>query len=52
MEYIVAIDQGTTSTRAFLFDSDANPVCSHSLEHETFRPNPGWEEHDPVGKLI
>lgn len=52
MEYVVALDQGTTSTRAIIFDSNANPVCSHQLEHRTIRPSPGWEEHDPLGKLL
>lgn len=51
MEYVAAVDQGTTSTRVILFDSNGQPVCSHSLEHKTFRPHPGWEEHDPVGTL-
>lgn len=50
MEYVAAVDQGTTSTRAILFDTDVNLVCSHQLEHTTYRHHPGWEEHDPCGK--
>jgi len=44
--YILAIDQGTTSTRAILFDSDAKPVASHSIELRQIYPANGWVEHD------
>jgi len=44
--YILAIDQGTTSTRAILFDSNAAPVASHSLELRQIYPANGWVEHD------
>jgi len=47
MKYLGAIDQGTTSTRFILFDSDGNIVASHQLEHKQFFPKPGWVEHDP-----
>ncbi len=46
MPYIVAIDQGTTSTRAILFDQQGSPVSSGQLEHRQIFPQPGWVEHD------
>jgi glycerol kinase len=44
--YILAIDQGTTSTRAILFDAAARPVASHAIELHQFYPANGWVEHD------
>jgi glycerol kinase len=44
--FILAIDQGTTSTRAILFDSGARPVASHSIELRQIYPANGWVEHD------
>ena len=44
--YILAIDQGTTSTRAILFDSAARPVASHAIELRQIYPANGWVEHD------
>jgi glycerol kinase len=44
--FILAIDQGTTSTRAILFDSRAVPVAAHSIELKQFFPANGWVEHD------
>ena len=46
-QLIVAIDQGTTSSRAILFDRDGRIVASHQLEHRQITPRPGWVEHDP-----
>jgi glycerol kinase len=46
--YIVALDQGTTSTRCILFDRRGQPVCSEQLEHRQHYPRPGWVEHDPL----
>ena len=43
----MAIDQGTTSTRAILFDSNALPVCVAQRELEQHYPALGWVEHDP-----
>ena len=43
---ILAIDQGTTSTRAILFDSGAKPIASHSIELQQIYPANGWVEHD------
>ena len=45
--FLLAIDQGTTSTRAILFDGTARPVASHSIELTQFYPANGWVEHDP-----
>ncbi|MEJ0041498.1 MAG: glycerol kinase GlpK [Rhizomicrobium sp.] len=44
--YILAIDQGTTSTRAILFDADARPVARHAVELRQIYPANGWVEHD------
>jgi glycerol kinase len=42
-----AIDQGTTSTRLLLAESDGVPRIAHRLEHHQHYPRPGWVEHDP-----
>jgi len=47
MKYVLALDQGTTSSRAVLFDQSGSVVCAHSVEFEQLYPNPGWVEHDP-----
>lgn len=47
-KYIGAIDQGTTSTRFFIFDANGNIVSMHQLEHRQIFPKPGWVEHDPM----
>jgi glycerol kinase len=44
--FLLAIDQGTTSTRAILFDSAARPVASHAIELRQIYPDNGWVEHD------
>jgi glycerol kinase len=44
--YILAIDQGTTSTRAILFDANAKPLASHAIELRQIYPANGWVEHD------
>jgi len=46
--YIGAIDQGTTSTRFFVFNRNADVVAMHQVEHRQHYPQPGWVEHDPV----
>ncbi|WP_347753719.1 glycerol kinase GlpK [Agrococcus sp. ProA11] len=46
-DYVIAIDQGTTSTRAILFDHSGSIVSSGQLEHEQIFPKAGWVEHDP-----
>ena len=45
-EYIMAIDQGTTSTRAILFDHDSRIVNVAQKELTQYFPEPGWVEHD------
>ncbi|WP_104103766.1 glycerol kinase GlpK [Arthrobacter sp. 08Y14] len=45
--YIIAIDQGTTSSRAIIFDHDGNIVSTGQKEHEQIFPRAGWVEHDP-----
>ena len=46
VNYIGALDQGTTSTRFILFDEEASIVASCQLEHQQIFPKPGWVEHD------
>jgi glycerol kinase len=45
--FLLAIDQGTTSTRAILLDSARRPLASHAIELRQFYPGNGWVEHDP-----
>jgi len=44
--YIMAIDQGTTSTRAIIYDKEGQPQWSFQREIEQYFPEPGWVEHD------
>lgn len=46
MSYIVAIDQGTTSTRCIVFDRRGQLVSLAQQEHKQYYPRPGWVEHD------
>jgi glycerol kinase len=46
-KYIIAIDQGTTSSRAVLFDSNAKMVAMEQQEFKQYFPKSGWVEHDP-----
>ena len=46
--YVAAIDQGTTSTRAVLFDRDGRVVAADQREHQQILPRAGWVEHDAV----
>lgn len=45
--HILAIDQGTTSTRSILFDTNAQPVAAAQAELTQHYPESGWVEHDP-----
>ncbi|KMM45978.1 MAG: glycerol kinase GlpK [Cellulomonas sp.] len=45
-KYVMAIDQGTTSTRAIIFDQHANIIATGQKEHEQIFPKAGWVEHD------
>jgi len=46
-DHVLAIDQGTTSTRAILFDAEARAVFTAQRELEQHYPGRGWVEHDP-----
>ena len=46
MSFILAIDQGTTSSRAIVFDADMQPVASAQQEFKQHFPQSGWVEHD------
>ena len=48
MEYILALDQGTTSSRAILFDHHGHIEATAQKEFEQIFPRPGWVEHDPT----
>ena len=47
MRTILALDQGTTSSRAILFDEEGRPVSTAQREFRQIFPQPGWVEHDP-----
>ena len=46
-EFILALDQGTTSSRAIVFDNNGLPVAVAQKEFAQIYPQPGWVEHDP-----
>ncbi len=46
--FVLAIDQGTTSTRAIVFDHSGSVVSVGQLEHQQIFPRAGWVEHDPI----
>ena len=48
MPHILALDQGTTSSRAIVFDADAAPVAVAQKEFTQHFPKDGWVEHDPA----
>ena len=47
-QYVIAIDQGTTSTRAIVFTHAGSIVSVGQKEHEQILPRAGWVEHDPM----
>src|SRR5215470_17308001 len=47
MRYVLALDQGTTSSRAIVFDERGRVRASAQKEFRQFFPQPGWVEHDP-----
>lgn len=47
-KYILAIDQGTTSTRCIVFDKNGIIISADQKEHLQIYPKPGWVEHDPL----
>lgn len=46
MNYILAIDQGTTGSKALLMDDELNLVAEHLIDFQQHFPQPGWVEHD------
>lgn len=47
-KFILALDQGTTSSRALVVNHDGEVVSSSQMEFEQIYPKPGWVEHDPM----
>jgi glycerol kinase len=47
-KYLLALDQGTTSSRAIIFDKQGNVISSAQKEFTQIYPKPGWVEHDPM----
>lgn len=47
-KYILALDQGTTSSRAIIFDKDGQIIKIAQNEFTQYYPKPGWVEHDPM----
>ena len=50
-QYVMALDQGTTSSRAIIFDKKGNIICKAQNEFEQIYPQAGWVEHDPLAIL-
>jgi glycerol kinase len=48
LKFILALDQGTTSSRAILFEHDGSPVAKAQREHRQIFTRSGWVEHDPM----
>ena len=46
-QYVLAIDQGTTSSRAILFDHKGSIISVAQKPFQQYFPKPGWVEHDP-----
>ena len=46
-QILIALDQGTTSSRAVAFDTSGRMLASGSVEFPQIFPKPGWVEHDP-----
>ena len=47
-QYVIALDQGTTSSRCIIFDRQQNIVALEQREFAQHYPQPGWVEHDPM----
>ncbi|NLM01004.1 MAG: glycerol kinase GlpK [Treponema sp.] len=47
-KYIIALDQGTTSSRAVIYNNQAKMLFSKNIEFPQIYPQPGWVEHDPM----
>ena len=48
MAFLLALDQGTTSSRAIVFDDAGSVIASAQREFRQYYPRPGWVEHDPL----
>ena len=48
MKGVLALDQGTTSSRAIVFDRQGRPIGAAQREFRQYYPRPGWVEHDPI----
>ena len=46
-DFIISIDQGTTSSRAILFNLKGKPIYSSQKEFKQYFPKSGWVEHNP-----
>ena len=47
-KYIIALDQGTTSSRAVIFNKNTDIISSAQREYTQIYPQPGWVEHNPM----
>ena len=47
MKYILSIDQGTTGSRAIVYDRRGGKIAAAYAEFNQYFPKPGWVEHDP-----
>jgi glycerol kinase len=47
-KFVISVDQGTTSTRAIIFNEAGSAVATGQLEHKQIMTQPGWVEHDPM----
>ena len=47
-KYILSLDQGTTSSRAIIFNHNGDICATAQKEFEQIFPKPGWVEHDPI----
>jgi len=47
-KFVIAIDQGTTSSRCILFDRAGSIIATAQKEHRQIYPRPGWVEHDAL----
>ena len=51
-KYIIALDQGTTSSRAIIFDKNVQQIACSQREFQQYFPNQGWVEHNPEDIFI
>ena len=51
-KYVMAVDQGTTSSRAIIFDHGGNIIAVGQKEHEQIMEKAAWVEHDPDRKSV